>query len=274
MRLYRVMDYSGLQETLEKKVINTNSDIFEPDNGWGIFGNRCYMNTFTDVQNRFPHFYPFAIDAAYYMIRERKNCSDYFCVLDIPDNYIEKGYGFYPQKTSPEYVSNQDVSSQSIVYWTSDKSVVADYVLNELQDSIKWYSTVGKAIYMCMDQGFLCHPICGNRTMGGFIFSFQEFLEQILSIHGTKDSEEIKQIINSCINLNKYYYSLLDFVCNKESAIDFNNIRKQFVSEQVKNASGAGILFEQLENKYTLIGASEEEAKLKQLVKPYVKQNL
>lgn len=269
MKLYRIMDYDGLKTTLNEGVIKTNSDVFEPNSGWGTFNNCSYMNTFTVEQNKSPHFYPFAIDAAHYMIKDRNSPSDYFCVIDIPDDYVEKGYGFYPQKISPEYVSNQTISSESIVFWTSNKEQVANYVLNDLEESIKWYSTVGKAIYMCMDRGFLCQPLCGTLTMGGFIFSFEKFLEFIISEYSTKDFTQAKEVISGCTKLNEYYYSLLDFLCNRASATDFNMIQGKFNSDQIKSAEEAGILFGELEKKYTFIDTTEEEAKLKVLLKSY-----
>lgn len=137
LKLYRIVDDNELQKALSKGFFEPTWQYYEENQGWAIFGRYSYRNTFSYDQNQNLHFYPFSIDAVQYLYIDRnKNFDTYniaigdsFCVFDIPDKLLIKGYGFYPNKVAPEYITKKAIPIECLLWHTKNKSKMFEEIL-------------------------------------------------------------------------------------------------------------------------------------------------
>lgn len=126
MKLYRIVDDEELSSALNNGVFEANWKYYEKDSGWGKINGKCCMNTFDESQNKNLHFFRYPLDAVQYLWWDRKAVeniyfsSESLCVFDIPDDLVEKGYGFYPNKVSKGYVAKGPIGSNYLLSHTKN----------------------------------------------------------------------------------------------------------------------------------------------------------
>ena len=191
MKVYRAMTKYELTEALKYNTFESYPKVFPDNNGWGKINNRFCYNTFTKEQNKNLHFFKYAIDAMNYLdsdlvgIRDARFLinypSHYLCTFDIPDEILEKGYGFYPKRVSPEFIANSEVKPNYLINYTDSRAEMFKKILEELDSAIYWYSTTGKACKMVMDPSSCAERVCGTYTQGGFVRVFEYWLTTIVA---------------------------------------------------------------------------------------------
>lgn len=252
MKLYRIVSDKELQNALNEGTFKTIWQYYEKDTGWAIFNGSSCINTFTAEQNNNLHFFKFPIDAVEYLYKDRKkagesyadNSIDSFCVFDIPNNLLEKGYGFYPKKVALEYVAKEPISIKYLLSHTKYKPNMFQMVLEYLEETIKWYSTVGRACEMCLDNGFCMMNVGGIKKIvrvGGFIYSFGDWFSSVLSNFASQ--EEINEIMKYCYDANTICYQDL-----KKDEFNFSNMQIMFESDEVKSPQEAALIFNKFQD--------------------------
>lgn len=275
MIVYRVMNFNDVNEILTTNQVKAKPIFYESDNGWGKFKNGNFYNTFNHNQNENLHFFRFAIDAYHYLITESKN--SFFCVFNIPEEKLEYGFGYYPNRISPEYTYEKQIDVNDLLFYTSTEIEILKYVFQDLEDAINWYSTIGKACYMCADFGSSITPVCKTKTLGGFINSFNKnpkflyhIINQCKNINNNFCGEEF---IDYCTSLNIAYQHYLDFYEFDESKdifirikSGFDEIQNKFLKKEYTNEEASEV-FKHFEKIYKVDNLGTQK-----LSKSYIKK--
>ena len=249
MKVYRIMSSEEINQGLEDKVFMPKWEYYPENNGWGIINQRSCYNTFNDKQNQNLHFFRFAIDAVQYLNFDRKSfvrgldTGYYLCVFYFPDELLEKGYGFYPNKITSEYVVKGEVKLDYLVSYSNSREEMFKKVLEELDDTIYWYSTTGKACMMLADPSFCVNQVCGTYTTGGFVSVFGRWFYDIANWFITE--ENVDKLKEHCNSLNKRAYEETTIL---EDMKNMYELHKNY--KQCSNCNEVNEMFNSFEFKY------------------------
>lgn len=235
------------------------------------FGSKYYEDTFSkDLYDERPVFFRFAIDAIRFYKQEQDTHEyKYFCVFDIPEELLEKGFGCYGYRgyfITPMYRAKEEIKKDYFQSYTKcrqgdfgtcfDDKKLFDYIKEDLEDSVIWHSTVGKICTICIDNAYTLQPICGSKRVGGFMYNyatFRGFLSYNLGflpniLFEATTEEEAKEILEKCDKLNRQCYDNLKSSMTEEDLSRVSEIIKQFHKREVKTQNDAANLFEEVEN--------------------------
>jgi len=237
MILYRCITKEEIDISLKKGYFGRTHTFSKRMGGLGRTKNNDYIfNTFTDVQNEKLHFFRFAIDAAEYLNDEKYDWDDLrLCKFDIPDELLEKGYGFYSDHIRLEYVSKENIPSKFY------KKNIEVYDFDEIQleiesninEAIYWHSTAGKAMTMTVFNGRKCWSICGDRNFGGFVNVFLRYFGEI---------HAYDSFVRECIEKNQEAYDNSTILDDKWYILEhFNTDYWNFLSIEELNKLFNGI---------------------------------
>ena len=182
MILYRCMTEYAINEGRKTSIFGPTHSFSTKYGGLGKIENDSCYNTFTHSQNKNLHFFRYAIDAIQYMDDEKLSWNNLsLCKFDIPDELLEKGYGFYLFQIRSEYVSTQDVPLSCLIEVIDqyNKRDLFRELTSDLDEAIYWHSTAGKAMTMTVNSGLNMGPLCGDIYHGGFMRVYTMFFDKL-----------------------------------------------------------------------------------------------
>lgn len=186
MILYRCMTDYAINKGKETGFFGPTHGFSTRYGGLGKIENDDCFNTFTYSQNENLHFFNFAIDAIQYMDDEKLYWNDLnLCKFDIPDELLEKGFGFYRFLVRSEYVSTQDIPYSYLIKSINQYNEIElfEELNSNLDEAIYWHSTAGKAMTMSVNAGTNMGYICGDIYHGGFMSAYTMFLDKLQRNH-------------------------------------------------------------------------------------------
>lgn len=205
MILYRCMTQYSIDKGFECGIFKPTHVFSQRLGGNGRINNESCFNTFTADQNINLHFFQFAIDAISYMDSISYQYDGLkLCKFDIPDNLIEKGYGFYLYNIRSEFVAKKLIPSNcliKVIEECSNQELLAEIISN-LDEAIYWHSTAGKATTICVNDGIMDN-ICGDNHHGGFMRIYSYYLDECLRTQRFNISNDF---INDCLVRNQEAY--------------------------------------------------------------------
>ena len=248
MILYRFMTQYAIDKGNEWCFFAPTHTFSTRQNGLRTINGKSCFNTFTPEQNKELHFFKFAIDAIQYMDDESFRWNGlYLGKFDIPDELLEKGFGFYMFSVRSEFIPkpNAILSSKYLINVISehDNRSLHSEMRSDLDEAIYWHSTAGKAMTTIVNGGLNGNYICGDEFHGGFIRVYNRYLNRLLE---SRRLNITKDFIQECTEKNQAAYD------NSTILTDKNYIREHFYKDYHEGLNYEEInkLFSGLEDYY------------------------